>query len=98
VALPKIGFNEGSLLRRIALHVGTFLLGSMAFIAIVSFVLVSIAKGLVAPRAEVAEADVEPAASGSPAAPPARVAKPPAVKAPRGKRGAAALPKPGADD
>lgn len=40
------GFNEGSLLRRTLLHVGTFALGSAAFVAIVSFVLVTAAKSL----------------------------------------------------
>ncbi len=39
----KIGFNEGSLLRRTLLHVGTFVVGSVAFIGFMSFVLVSIA-------------------------------------------------------
>jgi hypothetical protein len=63
VALPRIGFNEGSLLRRTLLHVGTFVVGSMAFIGIMSFVLVSIAKGLVSPRTETAED--EPAAVAS---------------------------------
>jgi hypothetical protein len=63
VALPRIGFNEGSLLRRTLLHVGTFVMASMAFIGVVSFVLVSIAKGLVSPRAESAED--EPAAVAS---------------------------------
>ena len=47
MALPRIGFNEGSLLRRTLLHVGTFVLGSAAFIGLLSFVLVSIARGLV---------------------------------------------------
>jgi len=63
VALPRIGFNEGSLLRRTLLHVGTFVAGSVAFIGIVSFMLVSIAKGLVSPRSESAEE--EPAAVAS---------------------------------
>ncbi len=44
-----IGFNEGSLFKRTLLHVGTFVLGSVAFIGLVSFVLVSIAKAFVAP-------------------------------------------------
>ncbi len=58
MALPRIGFNEGSLLRRTLLHVGTFVLGSMAFIGIVSFMLVSVAKGLVSPHAVVADDEV----------------------------------------
>ena len=74
VALPKIGFNEGSLLRRTMIHVGTFVVGSAAFVGVTSFVLVSIAKGFVAPpHAEAAEEDVPAlaasAASGKPPAP-----------------------------
>lgn len=85
MALPRIGLNEGSLLRRTLLHVGTFVLGSVAFIGIVSFVLVSIAKGLVAPRAEVAEDDARAVASaGFPAAKPN-------VPAPLGRPGRAAV-------
>ena len=40
------GFNEGSLLRRTLLHIGTFAVGTAAFVAIVSFVLVTAAKSL----------------------------------------------------
>ena len=92
VALPKIGLNEGSLFRRTILHVGTFLIGTVAFIGLVSFVLVAIAKGLVAPpkAAGVEVADDEPEASATPGA---RPAKAPLVKAPgRGKRPAPATP------
>jgi hypothetical protein len=46
VALPKLGLNEGSLLRRTLLHVATFVLGSVAFVSLVSLLLVSIARGL----------------------------------------------------
>jgi hypothetical protein len=45
----RVGFNEGSLLRRTLLHVGTFVAGTVAFVAIASFVLVSITKGLLPP-------------------------------------------------
>jgi hypothetical protein len=98
VALPKIGFNEGSLLRRTLLHVGTFLVGSVAFIGLVSFVLVTIAKSVVAPKADADDtAAAETASSGSP-----KVAKPPTVKLPqRGKRPAPATnatPPPAAEE
>jgi hypothetical protein len=100
VALPKIGFNEGSLLRRTLLFVGTFLVGSVAFIGLVSFALVSIARGLVAPpHAEgstsgALDSEVETAASGAP-----RVAKPPLVKVPsRGRRTPAGAAQPAQDD
>ncbi len=46
MALPKLGLNEGSLLRRTLLHVATFLVGSIAFVSLVSFLLVSAARGL----------------------------------------------------
>ncbi|MFT3775362.1 MAG: hypothetical protein QM820_59205 [Minicystis sp.] len=91
MALPKIAFNEGSLLRRTLLHVGTFLAGSVAFIGIVSFVLVTIAKSVVAPRSDAASDDESdaPAAVASAASPKPAKARP--VKATnRGKRGAAA--------
>lgn len=89
MTLPKIGFNEGSLLRRTALHVGTFLLGSVAFVGIVSLLLVSIAKGLVAPRSEgtADEPEVGVAATAGPRAPRA-----PAVRVNKGKRSAGKAP------
>lgn len=86
--LPKIGWNEGSLLRRTLLHVGTFLVGSAAFIGIVSFVLVTIAKGLVSPKTNATDDDEPVAATAASATPKASRATP--VKAARGKRGAAA--------
>ena len=45
----KIGFNEGSLLRRTLLHVGTFMLGSLMIVGLASLVLTSIVKGIVHP-------------------------------------------------
>jgi hypothetical protein len=58
----KIGFNEGSLLRRTLLHVGTFVVGSVAFIGLMSFMLVTLAKGLVsAPGAASADESGEAA-------------------------------------
>ena len=63
MALPRVGFNEGSLLRRTLLHVGTFVLGSVAFISLVSFMLVSIARGLVSPHAAAVDEDATAAAA-----------------------------------
>ncbi|APR82084.1 Hypothetical protein A7982_07433 [Minicystis rosea] len=88
MALPKIGFNEGSLLRRTLLHVGTFLVGSMAFIGIVSFVLVTIAKSVVAPKADAAsddEAETSSTTAGALASATPRAVRPHA-KPNRGKR------------
>jgi hypothetical protein len=47
VALLRVQFNEGSLLRRTLVHVGAFVLGSVAFIGLMSIALVSIARGVV---------------------------------------------------
>jgi hypothetical protein len=76
VALPRIRLNEGSLLRRTLLHVATFVLGSMAFIGVVSLVLVSVAKSLVPPRPEAAEEEVRAVASAPKLGPMAPVARP----------------------
>lgn len=43
--------NEGSLLRRTVLHVGTFVLGSLTFVALMSVLLVTIAKTILPPHA-----------------------------------------------
>jgi hypothetical protein len=61
VALPKLGLNEGSLLRRTLLHVVTFVVGSVAFVSLVSLLLVSVVRGLDphAPRGDAATADGE---------------------------------------
>ena len=66
MALMKIGFNEGSLLRRTLLHVGTFVLGTVAFIGLTSFALVSVVK-LVTPKSgdEIAAADGTEAGKGA---------------------------------
>jgi hypothetical protein len=95
VALLKL--NEGSLLRRTLVYVGTFVVGSIAFISLMSFVLVSIAKGLANPSASEASADGDeaPAAAALPSAtsPTARVkppTRPPRKRAPA----AAAAPSP----
>jgi hypothetical protein len=93
VAAFRIGFNEGSLLRRTLLHVGTLVLGSVAFIGVLSFVLVSIAKGMVSPRAE-GTADDEPEPSASAAAPRAPRAAGP--KPLHSRRGAPPTPTPAA--
>jgi hypothetical protein len=71
------GLNEGSLLRRTLLHIGTFALGSLAIVTLLSFTLVSIAKSLLPSRgekasdesAESAEATEGAAATTKPLAP-----------------------------
>ncbi len=65
MALLQVGFNEGSLLRRTLVHVGTFVLGSIAFVGLMSFILVSVAQGLL-PRPDAAQdTAAEQAESGS---------------------------------
>lgn len=67
MALPKLGLNEGSLLRRTLLHVATFVVGSVAFVSLVSLLLVSVARGLVPHAADATTADGE---DGDPTAKP----------------------------
>jgi hypothetical protein len=67
VVLSKLlrPFLEGSLLKRTLLHVGTLVICSVAFIALSSMVLVSIAKGLVAPSAPTNERTASAAAAAT---------------------------------
>lgn len=53
----SMGFNQGSLLRRTVVHVASFVLGAFAVISLLSFVCVSIAKGLLPTRSEAASGD-----------------------------------------
>ena len=46
MAILRGAFSEGSLLRRTLVHIGTFAFGSLAFVALLSFILVSLAKSL----------------------------------------------------
>ena len=89
-ALP--GWNEGSLLRRTLLHVATMVLGSVAFLAVTSLVLVSITKGIL-PDHGTSEDEPAAAASGTPTS---KAMVPKGI----GKRrpGTPAEPPPSADD
>lgn len=82
MALLRIGFNEGSLLRRTLLHVGTFVLGSIAFISLMSFVLVSVAKGILPHASGGAEATAEQQSDDGEAKGKAPGSKPPRKKVP----------------
>jgi hypothetical protein len=55
-----IGFNQGSLLRRTLLHVASFVLGAFAVISLLSFVCVSVAKGLLPAHVEATTRDDGP--------------------------------------
>jgi hypothetical protein len=59
-------WSEGSLLRRTLLHVATFVVGSVMFLGVVSFVLVSIAKGILPQRGEAADPKQEEAEAAGP--------------------------------
>lgn len=91
--MARFSLNEGSLLRRTVLHVGAFVLGTAAFLALASFLLVTIMKSVL-PSEQSASSDDsgETATSAKPAA-----GKPP--RPPRKKRLAApAAPQPTAED
>lgn len=67
-------FNDGSLLRRTLVHVTTMVLASLAFVGILSFVLVTLAKGALPKRGGEADesataAETEPSDEGTAAAP-----------------------------
>lgn len=62
------GLNEGSLLRRTLLHVGTFAIGALAIVTILSFTLTSIAKSLLpshAPKTSASASPIAGAAAGA---------------------------------
>lgn len=79
MALLK-GWNEGSLLKRTLVHVGALTFGAIAFVALLSFLLVTAAKAVFPSRAPKAapsaDAHEEKAESDSPKVPiPARLPK-----------------------
>lgn len=85
IKLPA--FNEGTLLQRTLLYVGTFVVGSIGFVALASLLVVSIAKSVLPARGEASEDDADKPAEVAAASP----AKP-TSKIPRPKRGKPAAP------
>ena len=75
----RISLNEGSLLRRTALHVGAFVLGTAAFLALASFLLITVMKSVLPSEhsADSSDDSAEDAATTS---------KPAAGKPPRPKK------------
>lgn len=69
-----ISLNEGSLLRRTVLHVGAFVLGTAAFLALASFLLITITRSLLPSEQSASStssgdsADEETASTAKPAA------------------------------
>jgi len=85
VARFKLSLNEGSLVRRTVLHVGAFVLGTAAFLALASFLLVTMLRGLL-PSDKSASGDDDPADDSAQTAPTGGKAT---TRPPRKKRGAA---------
>ncbi|WP_437813289.1 hypothetical protein [Sorangium sp. So ce1078] len=56
--------NEGSLLRRTLVYIGTFVLGSLTFVGVMSLVLVSVAKAVLPPHGAEGSADAAEEAEG----------------------------------
>jgi hypothetical protein len=77
-------FNEGSLLKRTLVHVVTMVLGSLAFVGVLSLVLVTLAKGALPKRGEAAESEPSAAAELTDDATPAATAG--AAKTTKGSR------------
>lgn len=80
------GLNEGSLLRRTLLHIGTFAIGSLAFVAVLSFTLVTVAKSLLPspPEAKGKEPASAAAEEGAGASTKSSSSKSPKAKRPAG--------------
>ncbi|HZF47662.1 MAG TPA: hypothetical protein VE093_03370 [Polyangiaceae bacterium] len=80
------GLNEGSLLRRTLLHIGTFAIGSLAFVAVLSFTLVTVAKSLLPspPEAKGKEPAAAAAEEGEGASTKSSSSKSPKAKRPAG--------------
>ena len=80
------GLNEGSLLRRTLLHIGTFAIGSLAFVAVLSFTLVTVAKSLLpsSPGAKGKEPAAAAAEEGEGASTKSSSSKSPKAKRPAG--------------
>lgn len=95
MARLRLSLNEGSLLRRTALHVAAFVLGTAAFLALASFLLVTVLKGVMSPDKASSADD-----SGDDSATTATSAGPKPPRPPRKKRSAApaAPAPPSADD
>ena len=75
--------NEGSLLRRTVLHIGTLVLGSLTFITLVSALLVSVARSILPPHTSGESDGAAEASDGAELAATSRTA---AGRAPRTKR------------
>ncbi|HVK67471.1 MAG TPA: hypothetical protein VM694_23455 [Polyangium sp.] len=86
-------FNEGSLLQRTLLYVGTFVVGSIGFVALASLLVVTIAKSVLPARGEASEAsEASESSSDKPAEVAAATPGKPTGKIPRPKRSKSAAP------
>lgn len=93
--MAKLGLslNEGSLLRRTVVHVAVFVLGTAAFLALTSFLLVTILKGALSPEEKASSGSGDDSGEQATTAPSAG----PKARPPRKKRPAVA-PAPDADE
>jgi hypothetical protein len=96
VARLRLSLNEGSLLRRTVLHVVAFVVATFAFLALTSFLLVTVLKGLLPSEkdASSSSSDDDEAATTAPSASPRP--RPPRKK--RAAPAAAPAPSPTAED
>lgn len=94
MARLRLSLNEGSLLRRTVLHVAAFVLGTAAFLALASFLLVTILKGLMPSEKDASSDSGDESATTTPTT--SRPARPPRKK--RGAPPAAPAPAPAAED
>ncbi|MRG93950.1 hypothetical protein [Polyangium spumosum] len=71
-------FNEGTLLQRTLLYVGTFVVGSIGFVALASLIVVSVAKSVLPARGEGGEdgADKPSEVAASPGKPTSKIPRP----------------------
>lgn len=98
MARIRFSLNEGSLLRRTVLHVAAFVLGTAAFLALTSFLLVTIVRGALSPDKA---SSADDSGDDSPAAGTSRAdSGKPSIRPSRKKRGSAVVetPKPADDD
>lgn len=87
MAANRFSLNEGSLVRRTALHVVVFVLGTALFLALASLVLTSIGKRVVNPPEKSASASGEDPGSGedTPGASPTTPSRP-SLRPPRKRK------------
>ena len=85
MAANRFSLNEGSLVRRTALHVAVFVLGTALFLALASLVLTSIGKRVVNPPEKSASGEDSGSGEDTPGASPTTPSRP-SLRPPRKKK------------